>query len=132
MNKNKFVGLKSFLKKVNFEFKEEKDKEEGMIDLNDKIKILSIKEDIIEFDVIRELNFGGINKSTLLVENRCNLVLKEALNKETFINEIKKGFDLLLDVFAEISLTIANITNSSPFMTIITPPAYNKKEIIIE
>ena len=132
MKKTNFINIKSFLTKAIFEFNEEKD--EGILRINiiDKINILSITSDVIEFDAIREFNLGETSKSKLLVSNRCILYVKEEIDKETLINNIRKGLDLIHEVYADLSLTISNLTNNSPFMVMVTPPNYDKNKIIIE
>ena len=132
MKKTNFINIKSFLTKAIFEFNEEKDEGTLRINIIDKINILSITSDVIEFDAIREFNLGETSKSKLLVSNRCILYVKEEIDKETLINNIRKGLDLIHEVYADLSLTISNLTNNSPFMVMVTPPNYDKNKIIIE
>jgi len=132
MKKTNFINIKSFLTKAIFEFNEEKDEGILRINITDKINILSITSDVIEFDAIREFNLGETSKSKLLVSNRCILYVKEEIDKETLINNIRKGLDLIHKVYADLSLTISNLTNNSPFMVMVTPPNYDKNKIIIE
>ena len=129
----KFKGIKTFLKEITYNLDEpEKD---GMIDIDvfDKIEILEIKEDIITFNVIRNLKFKPLAESYINVVFRTSIKTTDLMNKQQFIDSVKKGIAILnAAVYSKISITISNITNYSVLGPIITSPIYNTKEIEIE
>ena len=132
MNKQ-FQGIKTHLNNINFNF--EKPEKNGYIDIEiiDKIKIIEINNDIVDFNVIRDLKFKSLVNSYIHVVFESSIKSTEIITKEEFIEAVKKDVSMISGaVFTKISLLIANVTNMSPLGTIITPPVYNMKEIEIE
>lgn len=129
MSKN-FKGIKTQLYNIEYKFNEPN--KDGIIDLEvlDKIEILEIKEDIIDFNVIRKLDFKNIQDSYLQVVFKSSIKCSQNMSKQDFIDAIKKHIPMISGaVFGKISLLISNITNSTPLGVIVTPPVYNVKEI---
>ena len=129
----RFKGIKTELQNLEYNFNAPS--KDGVIDINykDSIEILEIREDAVDFLVIRVLNFKSLENSSLKVAFKASIKTSEKLTKEEF----KKCFDEEIPminavVFNRISLLIANVTNASSIGPIITPPTFIPKEIEIK
>ena len=79
----------------------------------------------------RKLVFDGLKNVYLRVVYEVNLSLSEKVDKKKLVSDIKKGLSALGEVYKDISLIIAQITDKSPFGAIISPPMYDEEEIEI-
>lgn len=128
----KFKGIKTQLSNIEYKFNDTI--KEGFIDLEvfDKIEILEIKEDIIDFNAIRRLEFKNLEDSYLQVVFKSSIKCSESMNRQAFIDAIKKHIPMISGaIYSKISLLISNITNSTSLGVVVTPPIYNVKQVEI-
>lgn len=130
MKKQIYKNLKTMLNKASFDISKFEGKKEIDVKVIDKIKINQIKDDLIDFETIRDVKFNG--ETLISIDYNCNLFINELVNKETFINDLKEGISQLTEAYSYISLMISNITCLSPFDAFVTPPVYDRKNLIIE
>ena len=130
MNKT-YKIFKSALKRVDYQFEDDNSENEIALNTKDKIGIKEINESSAVLSVERKLIFEGLKNVYLDVAYDVSLSYAKAMDKKKFIADIKKGLPLLGEVYSEISLIIAQITDKSPFGAIISPPMHDEKEIEI-
>ena len=133
MNKNEFLGVKTHVKNIEYNFQEPQ--KDGYIELEikDEIEINEMTDEYIKTLAIRKLIFKNIENTFLNVTFDMNIKTSKPITKDSFIEKIKNGEGIIsANVYSKISLLISNITNMCPLGTIITPPTYDVKEIIIK
>lgn len=119
------------LTNINYNFTKP-DKSRINVCVNDAIKIHKINDKQVDLFVSRVLNFGENTNTYLNIVYEVSLEFSKEMSKEETINLLAKKTSGLTPVFSKISLLISQITNSSPFGVIVTPPIYDPKEAIIE
>lgn len=129
---SKYVGIKAVLMNSEFKFVEPSNKNVINVDSKDYIIIQEINEDNILMNITRKFDFNPNNESVLYATYRTALKTKEKMTKDEFIKDVKNGLSELLEVFAKLSLTIANMTANSLMGALISPPQYDMKGIVIE
>lgn len=129
MNKENYMRIKTELKNIDFKFIEPE--KTGLVEVivNDKIKILEIKEDEIELLLTRTITLDKTNQC-LLVNFTANILTNKKVTKEELIIDLKKGIPILSVAYAKIATLIAEITNASPMSAFITSPNYDKDFIL--
>lgn len=133
MNKSEFLGVKTHVKNIEYNFQEPQ--KDGYIELEikDEIEINEMTDEYIKTSAIRKLIFKNIENTFLNVTFDMNIKISKPITKDCFIEKIKNGKGIIsANVYSKISLLISNITNMCPLGTIITPPTYDAKEIIIK
>ena len=129
MNKSKFVGVKSHLLAVQYNFQESNKEDMIEVTVEDTIEINEINNEFVNTVVCRKLLFNKLENTYLNVSFDMSIKLSEPITKEEFIKEIKKS-QILMNLYSKISLIISNITNMCPLGAIITPPIYH--DIVIK
>ncbi len=127
----KYKNVKSILVNSLYNFNREAVKK-GAIEVaySDKIIIKTIFNDKIMCDIERSVNLGISDDSIIKVVFEVIIAIDEPIQKQEFVEDIKKGISALSNVYSKVSLLISEISNMSPFGAIITPPIYDKKIII--
>ena len=134
MMNNKFKGIKTSLSNIDFAFIEPRKEETINVKISDKISIIEIKDDSIDFYASRKLDFENLNNSHLEVKFKTTILLNDTINKNEFEDILKSNNNNLLSgmVFSKISLIISNLSSQSTLGIIVTPPFYNTKELQID
>lgn len=128
----KIVGIKTQLINTDYNLVEPSKGEIIDIDVEDKIEILDIKENIVNFNVIRKLNYKSLHNSYINVTFKTSIKFIENISKEEFCEILKSDVSLLSGpVYSKISLLISNITALSFLGIIVTPPTYNLNNLKI-
>ncbi len=102
------------------------------ISVNDIIKIASIHDKQVDIVISRTLDFGEKADTYVNIAYEVSLDCSAEMTKESAAALLMNSSDGLTPVLSKISLLISQITNSSPFGVIITPPGYDSDEITIE
>ena len=100
------------------------------INMVDNISNINVRENAIELIVERRFEF--LPKTTQIV-TRIKTVLEtqSPISKAQFIEDLRAGLPILNSTFAKASLAISNISSLSVFGPIVSIPAYNTKQIVI-
>ncbi len=130
MNKT-YKNMKSMLMVVDYHFEHDNSDKDITLETHEAIEINSISDSNIMLTVERKLVFTGLSNTYLKVVYDVNISLVEKITKSKFEKDIRKGLPILGDVFSDISLIVAQITDKSPFGAIISPPMYDEDDIEI-
>lgn len=131
MNK-KYKNINSILIASNYEMLREPDKKSFRISIIDEIEDIEINDKRINFKLIRKINFVPNIDINIFIKYLISMESKEDINKQIFIDDIRKDMINLDIVLSKLSLALANNTNDSILGAIITTPFYNPKTIIIK
>lgn len=101
------------------------------VSIEDTIEVVDVFEKEIALKVKRRLVFNPSDEMELEVTFMASLQTKYDVKKEEFEADVKAGLPILNNVFSRIALTIGNMTSQSILGPMLTIPAYNMKEIII-
>lgn len=126
--------IRQFLEKVEFFIPNDLNEIQGSLKMEDSIQVKSAQEDIIELTIKRELMFEPNNNIKIYCEFAVLIDNNENITKEIIKKDIKneKLDFLLVNVFSDISLIIANITKHSMLDTLITLPGTIYKNLKID
>ena len=130
MNKT-YKNMKSMLMAVDYHFEHDNGERDITLETYESIEINSISESNIMLTVARKLVFTGLSNTYLQVVYDVNITLAEKITKSKFEKDVRKGLPILGDIFSDISLIVAQVTDKSPFGAIISPPMYDVDDIEI-
>ena len=131
MNKT-YKNMKSMLMAVDYHFEHDNSERDITLETYESIEINSISDSNIMLRVARKLVFTGLSNTYLQVVYDVNISLAEKITKSKFEKDVRKGLPILGDVFSDISLIVAQVTDKSPFGAIISPPMYGVDDIEIK
>ena len=131
MNKT-YKNMKSMLMAVDYHFENDNSERDITLETHESIQINSISDSNIMLTVARKLVFTGFSNTYLKVVYDVNISLAEKITKSKFEKDVRKGLSILGDVFSDISLIVAQVTDKSPFGAIISPPMYDVDDIEIK
>ena len=124
--------MKSMLMAVDYHFEHDNSERDITLETYESIEINSISDSNIMLRVARKLVFTGLSNTYLQVVYDVNISLAEKITKSKFEKDVRKGLPILGDVFSDISLIVAQVTDKSPFGAIISPPMYGVDDIEIK
>ena len=124
--------MKSMLMAVDYHFEHDNGERDITLETYESIEINSISESNIMLTVARKLVFTGLSNTYLQVVYDVNITLAEKITKSKFEKDVRKGLPILGDIFSDISLIVAQVTDKSPFGAIISPPMYDVDDIEIK
>ena len=93
--------------------------------INDTIEILDINEKNALLGVIREMTLGPDTDSYVKIKYELSVDCEDVITKDFIKEELYNQTTGLVAVFSKISLLMSQLTNLSPFGTIVTPPTFN-------
>ena len=100
------------------------------INMVDVISNIRVTENTIELIVERRVEFSP-KTTQIIVKVKTVLETQSPISKVQFVEDIRTGLPILNSTFAKASLAISNISALSSFGPIVSIPAYNPKQIII-
>ena len=101
------------------------------VSIEDTIEVVDIFEKEIALKITRRLNFNPSDEMELEVTFMASMQTKYDVKKEEFEADVKAGMPILNNVFSRIALTIGNMTSQTILGPMLTIPAYNMTEIIV-
>ena len=100
------------------------------INMVDVISNIRIVENSIELIVERRVEFSP-KTTQIIAKVKTVLETQSPISKAQFLEDIRAGLPILNSSFAKASLVISNISSLSTFGPIVSIPAYNPKQIVI-
>ena len=101
------------------------------ISISDTIEIIEIDEKKVLLNVERELFVKPNTNTHIKIAYEVTLESEENVNKADVSEGLRERAINLVSVFSKISLLMSQITNMSPFGTIVTPPTYEPQNMKI-
>ena len=128
---NKIKAIRSNLKNIECNYNKPQN-ELVNVEVRDNINIIEIKDDLVVFLTKREIICDNLVDTYIKVAFETNLKYENTITKEQFINDVKKGLNILSETYSKISLMIAQMSELSPLGCLVTPPMYQNNKIVVE
>lgn len=128
---NKYTRISSTLKHCLYNEEAIKTKEKIKIGISDSISIDTITDEAITLVVKRNININEESNQFVTVSFEVVIGTQKIQTIEEIKEDIKSGMQILSSVYSRISLLLAQITQMSPIGSMITPPFYDAKSIIV-
>ena len=102
-----------------------------VLSVNDEIEIVEIQDKNAIFNVSRALSFCEGDEPVVRAGYNVILQNDEPIDKQDLLEALKNNKISFYIVFSKISLIISQITNLSPYGTIVTTPMCDMKKVKI-
>lgn len=116
----------AILKNVQYNF-ENLNGRDITISIDDSIEIIGIDDNEAELNVSRALSVKPESNVYIKISYTVSIKNSEKFTRDTILENLRTKAINLIGVYSKISLLMTQITNLSPFGTIVTPPTYEPK-----